>query len=464
LADRRIAATLAWLRWQVPYIAFCYAYFPVTLTKRVLLKRKREYLGLDPIVRRFWDKWGGTPRQDVHHRPVWINMNSGGEMMMSEAVLRRLNVDRPEFVLSTEAYDSFQLMSKRYGLERVFFPPWDTWLPVARSLRRVRPRALVFVQNAYFPILLRVARRRGIKTLLVNGLLSRNMARGNPTMDRAAALEFYRELDAVAVQTEADAAAFRALGVAAERIEITGDLSADLEGVSLTPHARRQLRDELGFSDGPVLIVGSTHPGERHAVVDAFKALRRRMPNVRFIVAPRQLHEAWFFTEACTEAGFRTVTRTESHAGAPARSRDHDVLILNTFGELRRVYGVADVALIGSSLVPLNDRGGGHNPLEPLAHGVVPLFGPHMNLWLDAVAALREAWALIQVDGPEAVADRAADVLNGRAPIGAVRAAGAALIHQSGGSVARTVDFLVRELGLHSSDMAASPEEQGTHA
>ena len=214
----------------MPYVAFCYAYFPITLVKRVLLKQKRAYLGLDPIVRRFWDKWGSAPvsrsAASVAARPVWINMNSGGELIMSHGLLRQLKVERPGFVLSTEAYDSFQLLAAEYGGGRVFFPPWDTWLPVSRALRRTRPRALVFVQNAYFPVLLRMARKRSIKTVLVNGLLSRNITHGNPTMDRAAALGFYRELDVLSVQTEADAQAFQAMGVAAERISITGDLSA----------------------------------------------------------------------------------------------------------------------------------------------------------------------------------------------------------------------------------------------
>jgi 3-deoxy-D-manno-octulosonic-acid transferase len=433
-----------WMRWQLPYIAYCYAYFPVTLTKRVLLKRKRAYLGLDPIVRRFWDKWGSAPATTGD--PVWINMNSGGEVIMSAGLLRELKVDQAGFVLSTEAYDTFGLLTRQYGSNKVFFPPWDTELPVKRALARVKPRALVFVQNAYFPVLLRLARQQGVKTILVNALLSRNMERGNPTMDRATGLGFYRELDAISVQTDADAAAFHARGVDRARITVTGDLSTDLHGLQLTALERRRLRAELGLQDEPVFIVGSTHPGEREVIVETLLALRRRIPAMKFIVAPRQLHEAWCFTEECARRGFRTSTRTALNAGRA--TRDFDVLVLDTFGELRVLYGVADVAFIGSSIVPLNERGGGHNPLEPLVHGIVPLFGSQMNLWHHVVDVLRSAWPAIEVGGVEDLVARVEDVLGGRAPVSRIQEIGVSFIEESTGAMAQTVQFLRRELGL----------------
>src|SRR5207253_4870952 len=118
-------------------------------------------------------------------------------------------------------------------------------------------------------------------------------------------------------------------------------------------------------------------------------------------------------------------------------------------------YGVADVAFVGSSLVPLNERGGGHNPLEPLAHGVIPLFGSYMSLWHHVVGSLRSAWPAIEVDGAEALAARAEDVLRGRAPADSVRQVGTALIRQSSGALARTLQFLSRELELDDASVQA---------
>lgn len=447
-----ISAVARWCRWQTPYAAFCYAYFPVTLTKRVILKRKRAYAGLDPLVRRFWDKWGMLSRELREFarstRPVWINMNSGGEFVLGRAMLKKLEADRGPFVFTTESYDSFALLCKAYGPARTFFPPWDTLLPVRRVLGELRPKAVIFVQNAVFPVLLRQARRAGVKTILVNGQLNHIVTRRERLWQRALALGFHQELDAIAVQREEDYEAFRKLGVPTERLAITGDMATDLGSVRLGAAERLQVRKELGLPESaPVLIVGSAHPGEQKVMLDAFSLLRRRVPEARVIVAPRWIHEAKSMAEWFTQRGFRVARRTElpaEHSNEPV----YDLLVLDTFGDLITVYGVADVAFIGASLVPINERRGGHNPLEPLAHGVVPLFGPHMNLWPAVVRDLREAWPALEVNSPEQLAERACQVLSGHAPIPAIREVGARMIDRSSGAVERTVAFLHRQLQL----------------
>ena len=448
-----IDAVIRWVRWQAPYAAFCCAYYPVTMAKRVVLTDKRAYSGLDPLGRRMRDRWGELPKplRDVAATasPVWINMNSGGETVMNLPMLQALGVPQGPFILSTESYDTFALLCRTYDRDRIFFPPWDIQWPVRRALDQLRPRALVFVQTAYCPVLLREARRAGVKTVLVNGLLSRNVAQGNARMHRALALGFFRDLDAIAAQTEEDGAAFQALGVPRERLTITGNLSTDFSGVLLTAAERLRLRGELGLRQtDPVLIVGSTHSSEQQVMLEAFIALRRRLPDIRFIVVPRWVHEAKAIAAWFGERGFRVAMRTAFTAGRANGSHEYDVLIVDVFGELRSLYGVADVAYIGASLVPINEGRGGHNPLEPLAHGVVPLFGPSMNLWHGVVRELREAWPALEVRSAQQLAERAVDVLTGRAPLNAVQEVRVRLLGQSGSAVRRTAEFLRQQLGL----------------
>ena len=111
-----INAVTRWVRWQLPYAAFCCAYFPVTMVKRLLLKRKRAYTGLDPLRRRMRDRWGGCskPLRDfaASAPPVWINMNSGGETVMNLPMLQALGVPQGQFILSTESYDTFALLCR----------------------------------------------------------------------------------------------------------------------------------------------------------------------------------------------------------------------------------------------------------------------------------------------------------------------------------------------------------------
>lgn len=443
----RLKTALRWLRWQLPYITFCYAYFPITLVKRILLRPKRAYLGLDPMVRRFWDKWGFLSKElcavGKRSSPVWISMISGGEVLISRGLLQRLNVREHPYLLSTESYDSFTFLRKEYG-DQLFFPPWDTGLPVQRSLKKLNPRTVIFVLNAYFPILLQRARRWGAKTVLINALMSRNVEKENPAMRRALAFEFYRELDAIFVQGEADYQAFRKLGVPKERLAITGDISADLDHLRLDEAERDRWRNQLGIkASDRVMMVGSTHPGEIDILLETFLTLRRRVPECRVILAPRWLHEVPTIALRLSQTGLKVVRRTELlRATAGNGVSAYDVLILDTFGELGKLYGVADVAYIGASLVPINKRRAGHNILEVLAHGIPPLFGPHMNLWRSTVQQMLEVWPGLQVDSPATLAEKAALVLNGHAPLAAIRQSAAQIIESKKGALDRTITFL----------------------
>jgi len=268
-------------------------------------------------------------------------------------------------------------------------------------------------------------------------------------LQRALALGFYRELDAISVQSEEDYVLFRRLGVPADRIAVTGNLAADLTHLRLTHGERRELRQRLGLPEqDQVMVVGSAPAVEQVVLAETFKEVRRRLPETRFIVAPRWIHEARGMAEWLRTQGFKVSMRSEFDVDGGDDEGRYDILVLDTFGELPTVYGVADVAFIGSSLVPVNERRGGHNPLEPLAHGVVPLFGPHMNLWSALVSEFRKAWPSIQVDSPSALAERASEVLTGGAPISAVRDVGARWIDSSSGAVEQTAAFLRRQLKL----------------
>ena len=434
----------AWMRYQAPYAAFAYAYFPITLTKRVLLRPRRA--DQDLMVRRFWDRWGWLPTELESFNgtaPLWVHMNSGGEVIMAQSLLSELEASGAPYYCSSDSSDAQRLLREWVGPRRVFFPPWDTSVPVARVLRRVRPSALIFVHNAYFPTLLSVARQQGIRTLLVNAVLSRNVHVANPWLARSIALGGYRALDGVAVQSEADYEAFRGLGIPSERLEVTGQLEGDLAHLRLSASDRLALRQRLGLSEKDrVLLAGSTHPAEVPVLLEAFGIIRQTLRDARLVLVPRWIRDADTMADASRAREWRVSRRTAVGAQAPLQPMPYDVMVVDTFGELRRLYGMADAAFIGASLVPINARRGGHNVLEPLAHGVVPLFGPHMELWRPATGPLLRAWSGLGVDSAATLAARAVEVMTGSGPLEEIRRVGSSLIQQESGAVNRTLAFV----------------------
>jgi len=103
------------------------------------------------------------------------------------------------------------------------------------------------------------------------------------------------------------------------------------------------------------------------------------------------------------------------------------VLLLDTIGELSAVYGVADVAFVGGSLVPK----GGHNIIEPARHSVAIVVGNHTDNFRDIIWLFQTQNA-VKIVGPaelplvlmelisneaerKALGQRAADVLRSQA-------------------------------------------------
>lgn len=428
----------AWVRHHLPYASRTYAHFPVTLAKRVLLRPHRA--GGDPWVRRFRQQWGWLPREVQPAggvRPVWVHMSSGGEAVMAQPLISRLLSEGQACILSSDSFDAQALLRRASDAAPVFFPPWDTSVPIRRFLNRLRPSLLVFVANVYLPQLVWEARRRRVPAVLVNGVLTRQVQAANPLLRRALGLRFERGLEGIAVQSEADREAFLSLGVAPQKLAVTGKLEGDLRAFRLSSDARAGLRRSLGLEGGePVWVAGSVPPGEGELLMRVHRAVRERVPSARLVVAPRWLHDVELFLRAAEAAGLRAVRRTAS------QERAAEVTVVDTFGELRRLYGIGDCAFIGSSLRPINERKGGHNILEPLAHGLPVFFGPAMNLWREVTEALKSAWPFLEVPSADALAERVSAVLRGEPVPEAYRRQASRITGRESGATERTLAFL----------------------
>jgi 3-deoxy-D-manno-octulosonic-acid transferase len=176
-----------------------------------------------------------------------------------------------------------------------------------------------------------------------------------------------------------------AVGVDPDRVEVGGNIKFDRSVEPMHARERAGWLDLLGFREGdPVVVAGSTHPGEEEILMRAFASLRREAPRARLVIAPRNIDRAAEIEALARRMNFRAARRSGmAPGGAP------DVVILDTIGELGRLYGLADVGFVGGSLVGL----GGHNPLEPAALGRPVLFGPDMHNFDAMARMLTEAGA-----------------------------------------------------------------------
>jgi 3-deoxy-D-manno-octulosonic-acid transferase len=343
---------------------------------------------------------------------IWIHAVSVGEALTARAIAADLKARYPHLRLfiSTTTMTGQQVATRSFqAADGVFFFPIDLTVIVRRVLEIVRPRLFVMMETEIWPNLLRECRARGVKTMVLNGRISR---RSFPRYRLVKPL-FRRVLtlvDRFCVQGEETAGRLKELGAPPDRITITGSLKFDAlqapgAGGTARGGAERVLR-YLSVAQGrAVIVAGSTMPGEHEIVLRAFERVRTLARNPLLILAPRKPEH---FAEAASlarQSGFRTAVRSELPIDEEVKA---DVVVLDTIGELAQVYQAATVVFVGGSLVPL----GGHNILEPAVHGKPIVFGPHMQNFAEIAETFLAGRAAIQVKTGRELEDTLIELLS----------------------------------------------------
>lgn len=349
------------------------------------------------------ERWGRLPpgiADDRRAPRFWVHAVSVGEVTAAAPVLRELRKGFPEalVVVSTITPSGREVALKQVppADEVVYFPLDFPWA-VRRALAAVRPDAILLMEWEIWPNFLAAAKRRGARIAVLNGRVSdRGLRRGRRagffTRPGLAAV------DRFAMQSDEDARRAVLVGADPARVATLGNTKFDEAVTPLTPEERTTLRADLGIPEGvPVWVCGSTRPGEEEIIAEALRAVRLSQPALWLIVAPRHIDRADEVERVFQAAGFEVARRSRQKRGAAAPGSG-PVLLLDTFGELGRVYAAADVAFVGGSLLPF----GGQSVFQPLAQGAPALFGPHMNNQRDIAAlSLAEGVGFVVHDADE---------------------------------------------------------------
>jgi 3-deoxy-D-manno-octulosonic-acid transferase len=406
-----VALRLAWRAWRAPAYA-----------RRI---GERFAFGMPPLAP------GG----------IWVHAVSVGESIAAAPMIRALLERHPDLPITITCMTptGSERIRALFG-ERVqhCYLPYDLPWAAARFLDRARPRLAVIMETELWPNHIHQCAARGIPVVLANARLSERSARGYARFGKLTA-PMLAELSWIAVQTEAEAERFRALGARPECVGVTGSIKYDLHIDPAQPARAAALRSEWGASTRPVWIAASTHAGEDEIILAAHKEVLARRPDALLILVPRHPERFDSVFELCRREGLATVRRS---SGTPARA-DSRVLLGDTMGELLFLYALADTAFVGGSLVP----NGGHNLLEPAALGMPVLSGPHLFNFLEIAAQLRDAGALVEVSDAGQLAEQVsglwADPVRGQT----MREAGLGVLKANQGALERLLAGIARLLG-----------------
>jgi 3-deoxy-D-manno-octulosonic-acid transferase len=381
-------------------------------------------------------------------RVVWIHAVSVGEVLAASRLVGELEAALGEglgVVISTTTRTGQAMARERFGSERVFYMPLDFAFAVRAYLRALKPVALVLMESELWPRMLYECGRSGVPVVVANARMS------DRSFARAQRMQWMwgrvmRKPALWLAQSEQDALRLVIAGVRAERVIAAGNMKYDIRAAKESRIAELIREAARGRK---VLVGGSTlagDPPEDSALIRAQQSIRGE-DRPLLVLAPR--HPENFGIVYSMAIEYTTLLATEMLAGKDAsqgccsRFRDGEtgqveIIVLDTIGDLAAVYGVADVAFVGGSLI----KKGGHNPLEPAQFGVPVVMGPSFENFRDIVAKMREAGGIRIVKEVE-LGRMIAELLGDPAEAKAIGEAGRRVFEEQQGATARSVKAIV---------------------
>jgi 3-deoxy-D-manno-octulosonic-acid transferase len=289
---------------------------------------------------------------------------------------------------------------------------------------------------------LREAKKHNVMLAIVNGRLSQRSYKRYGYIK-----QFIRRVltypDLALVQTNADAKRIMALGMRANKVKVTGNIKFDQAADEHTEKTE-YLRDRFSITnDAPLIIAASTHAPEEKWILEAFKSVWKDSSQAlpRLMIAPRHPERFQSVADEIKHSGFSWARRSELKS---SRDSAAEVILLDSIGELRAAYDLAEIVFVGGSLIPH----GGQSILEPAAAGKAIITGPHTSNFAAAVDEFLAGEALIQLpklsasEIPVKLAEEFAQLLSDperRQQLG--RAAGDVMIRNRG-ATERTIEHL----------------------
>ena len=341
------------------------------------------------------ERLGNLPATPRDGQPlIWLHCVSVGEAEagrpLIQGLIHRFPAHRIVVSTTTLTGQAFARSAFQHQAVAIFYFPFDWAWTVRRAMRALNPSAVLIMETEIWPRLLRECQRHEIPVALVNGRISEKSFRGYRRLG-AFIRRAVNDLALALMQADADAERLRQLGFEKE-IRVTGNLKFDSAEVGTDQTLTEEFRKRFGFNGSARLIVAaSTHEPEESVVLDAFKtASAAKRGRVRLLIAPRHPERFSDVAELLRDSGLAWVRRSDS-----PRQEDQNcqAILLDTIGELRSVYPLADIVFVGGSIATK----GGHNLIEPAAAGACVIVGPHTKNFAAITRSFIESDGLIQL-------------------------------------------------------------------
>ena len=337
------------------------------------------------------EKLGKFDSPNLGDKVIMYHGVSVGEVIALENLIKKTKETFPEYkiVVTTGTKTGQEIAQKKYKdiADFITYFPFDISFCVDSFLNKIKPSVVLIAETELWPAFALACKQKNIPLFVINGRISDSTFKSY-CYAKGFFKHLFKNYAEILTQSEEDRKKFITIGAPEDRTFVMKNLKFDVKKVDANI--------EIGQDSGRIIIAGSTHKGEDEIVLESFCELKKEFSDIKLLLVPRHLTRlndvVKLVEKTCLTYGLRSQNDTFN---------EKDIIILDTMGELGKMYQICNFAFIGGSF----NKTGGHNPLEAVVYNKPAISGPSIHNFRDIYWILGRSTAGKVVKTPQELTD-----------------------------------------------------------
>ena len=338
----------------------------------------RIFKGKEDILR-FKEKFCFFSKKRSNGKLVWFHGSSVGELMSVLPILIKYDKENSfDQILVTSSTLSSSKILQKYNLKKVIhqFFPIDHIFFSNRFLNYWKPSSAIFLESEIWPCIYRSLKKRNIPLILLNARISKKTFKKWMKL-KTFSTRIFKLISFAYPQNKETKKYLKKLGV--EAVNYIGNLKFYEDRQIFDKKSDDKIKNQ--FKKHKICIAASTHANEEIFAAQTHVLLKKKNKNLITIIIPRHVHRVGEINNELKKLNLKTIY----HSAKAKNLKNIDIYIVDTFGESRKFYKIANTVFLGGSLI----NKGGQNPIEPARYGAKILHGPNIDNFKEVYAFLK---------------------------------------------------------------------------
>lgn len=344
------------------------------------------------------EKLGDFQAPELGNKVIMFHGVSVGEVIALENLIKKTKEAFPDYkiVVTTGTKTGQEIAHKKYENIASFITyfPFDITFCVDKFLNKINPSVVLIAETELWPTFSAYCHKKEIPLYVINGRISDATFKSYQFL-KGFFKELFKNYTEILTQSEEDKEKFIKIGAPETKTQVMKNLKFDVKRIDADI--------QIGKGTNRVIIAGSTHKGEDEIVLSAFTKLKKEFPDIKLLLAPRHLTRLDEVKSLTQKTGLKFGQRSIGDT-----FENNEIIILDTMGELSKMYQICDFAFIGGSF----NKTGGHNPLEAIVYDKPAISGPSIHNFRDIYWILGRSKAGKVVKTPQELTNYMAKLLS----------------------------------------------------